>query len=451
MSSDWGERVRIRVFGESHGEAVGAVLEGLPAHEAVDLGELARFLERRAPGRSALTSRRREADRPELLGGLCEGETTGEPLTIRIQNTDVRPADYEALRDVPRPGHADYPALVRFGAEAVRGGGRFSGRMTAPLCAAGGICLQLLRRRGITVTAHLRMVGEIEDEPFDPMGLAPGTAAALAARELPTLSAEAGARMKAAILAAAADGDSIGGTVECMIEGLPVGLGGALFDGLDGRLAAALFAIPAVKGVEFGAGFGASRLRGSENNDPYRIRNGAVTAETNRAGGILGGMSTGLPVLVRAAFKPTPSIARPQRSVRLSTLEETELRVTGRHDPCVAVRAVPVVEAMAALTVLDALLSAERALPQTIEDLRGEIDRLDASIAPQLASRMRLSDEIGRIKKERALPVRDEAREEALLRRVRALAEADGADSIERVYRAVLAESRARQDGEDEA
>ena len=447
MSCDWGESLRVSVFGESHAEAVGVTLEGLPANEAVELDALARFLRRRAPGRGPLGSARREPDLPQILCGLRDGKTTGGPLTVRIENSDVRPADYDALRDVPRPGHADYPAMLKYGPEAVRGGGRFSGRMTAPLCAAGGICLQLLRRRGIRVTAHLLSVGPVEDEPFDPMGLDPAAAEALAAREFPTLSGAAGARMREAILAAAAEGDSLGGTVECMIEGLPVGLGGALFDGLDGKLAAAVFAIPAVKGVDFGAGFAAARLRGSENNDAYVLKDGAVTTETNRAGGILGGMSTGLPLVFRAAFKPTPSIAKPQKSVKLSTLEETELRVTGRHDPCVAPRAVPVVEAVAALVAFDALLTEARgALPGSVAAAREEIDRIDGELAPLLTERMRLSDEIGKLKKASGLPVRDEARERELLEHIRELTGGDCAESVEAVYREILAASRARQE-----
>lgn len=361
MSFQWGESLRVSVFGQSHAAAIGVTVEGLPAGERIDLEALQRFLERRAPGRSPTATARREADRPEILCGLVDGVTCGAPLTAIIRNSDTRSGDYEQLRETPRPGHADFPAQIKYGgAQDLRGGGSFSGRMTAPLCIAGGICLQLLERRGIKVSAHIAEIGGIPDVPFDPMGLDSEAAERLAAAELPTLSPSAGEVMREAILSAAAEGDSLGGVVECMVTGLPVGLGGPLFGGLDGKLAAAVFAIPAVKGVEFGAGFDAARLRGSENNDPYAVKDGAVVTETNCAGGILGGMSTGMPLLFRAAFKPTPSIAKPQKSVKLSTLEETELVVSGRHDPCVVPRAVPVVEAVAALALYDALLSERR-------------------------------------------------------------------------------------------
>ena len=452
MSCSRGDKLCVELFGQSHAAAIGVTVEGLPAGERVDPEALQRFLERRAPGRSALSTARREPDRPVFLSGLTNGVLDGAPLTALIENRDRRGADYERFRDVPRPGHADYTARVKYGAGCdMRGGGAFSGRMTAPLCVAGGICLQLLAKRGIRIAAHILSVGEVSDEAFNPMGLDAETAEALQERELPVLSPAAGAAMRAAILAAAAEGDSLGGVVECIVTGLPAGLGGPLFDGLEGKLASMLFAIPAVKGVDFGAGFGAARLRGSENNDAFAVRDGAVVTETNRAGGVLGGISDGMPLLFRAAFKPTPSIAKPQKSVRLSTMEETELVITGRHDPCVVPRAVPAVEAAAAIVLLDLLLAegAAPAAPRGLAALRAEIDRVDGALVPLLAERMRLSDEIGRHKKEKALPVRDEAREEELLRRVKALAGEDCGKSVEAVYRGVLNASRARQGGEE--
>ena len=357
MSWSKTEHLRVNIFGQSHGAAVGVTVEGLPAGESIDLEALQRFLDRRAPGRHELSTPRREQDRPRILAGLAEGVTCGAPFTAIIKNTNVRSADYEALRDVPRPGHADYPAQVKYGGhQDVAGGGAFSGRLTAPLCIAGGVCLQLLRRRGVEIAAHVAEIGGIMDEPFDPVRVDAETMAALRALPLPVLNEAQGEAMREAILAAAREGDSLGGVVECAVMGLPVGLGGPLFEGLDGALASAVFAIPAVKGVEFGAGFGAARLRGSENNDPYAIHGGRVVTDTNNAGGVLGGMSTGMPLIFRAAFKPTPSIALPQKSVSLSRGEETELRVQGRHDPCVVPRAVPAVEAAAAIVVLDAML-----------------------------------------------------------------------------------------------
>jgi len=349
-------KLRAEIFGESHGPCVGVRIAGLPAGESVDLRELQRFLDRRAPGRSELSTPRREADRPRVLSGLTGGVTDGGVFEAVIDNANVRPADYEALRFVPRPGHADYPAFVKSGGAALPGGGAFSGRLTAPLCVAGGICLQLLRRRGVVLAAHIAELGGIADEPLDPVNTDAAALERLAEKDFPVLDEARGEAMRAAILAAKAEGDSLGGVVECAAVGLPVGLGGPLFDGLESVLAAALFGIPAVKGVDFGAGFGAARLRGSGNNDPYALRDGRVAALTNRAGGILGGMSTGMPLVFRAAFKPTPSIALPQRSVDLQRMEETELRVSGRHDPCVVPRAVPAVEAAAAVVLLDAML-----------------------------------------------------------------------------------------------
>lgn len=360
MSFQWGNKLRISVFGQSHSEALGVSIEGLPAGERVDLEELKAFLRRRAPGRSDLSSPRQERDEPQILCGLIDGLCCGSPLTILFRNEDPRPQDYEALRDVPRPGHADLAAAIKYeGYQDHRGGGSFSGRMTAPLCAAGGVCLQLLSRRGITVAAHILSVGEAADRPFDPLGLSIEERKRLREAELPVLEPEAEEAFREEIRRAAAEGDSVGGVIEAAVLGLPAGLGGPLFGGLDGKLASALFAIPAVKGVEFGEGFAAARLRGSLNNDPYGVKEGKVMPETNHAGGVLGGISTGMPLLFRVAIKPTPSIALPQRSVSLSTLEPKELSCPGRNDPCIVPRAVPAVEAVAALTVLDLLLGGD--------------------------------------------------------------------------------------------
>lgn len=357
MSSTWGNKIKISVFGQSHAEAIGVCVDGLPAGERVDREELRRFMQRRAPGRSAVSTPRREADEVKILCGLVEDVTCGAPLAAIIENTNTRSKDYEFLKETPRPAHADYPAQVKYGGfQDVRGGGHFSGRLTAPLCIAGGICLQILARKGIEIAAHISSVGDVQDEGFDPMGLSRESLAGLRAADFPTLSAEKGEEMRALILAAAAEGDSVGGTVECIVTGLPVGIGGPLFGGLDGKIASAIFGIPAVKGVEFGAGFGAAEMKGSENNDLYTVKDGKIQTLSNNAGGILGGISTGMPVIFKTAFKPTPSITKPQQSVRLSTLEETELRVVGRHDPCIVPRAVPVVEAVTAIALLDALL-----------------------------------------------------------------------------------------------
>ena len=356
MSSEFGNILRVSVFGQSHGKAVGVVVDGLPAGEAIDLEELQRFLDRRRPGTGPLSTTRKETDVPEFLSGLEGGKTCGAPLCAVIKNADQHSKDYGELADKPRPGHADFTAWAKWGGHAdMRGGGHFSGRLTAPLCVAGGIAKQILARRGIFVGAHPAAVAGICDQPF-PLYPTAALFSEIAAKPFPVLDEEAGERMRAAILEAKNDLDSVGGVIECAAAGLPAGLGDPMFGGVENRLAAALFGIPAVKGVEFGEGFRAAELRGSENNDPFTVEDGEIRAETNRAGGILGGITTGMPLVLRAAVKPTPSIGRPQKTVRLSRLEDTDLTVHGRHDPCVAHRAVPVVEAVTATVLLDLLL-----------------------------------------------------------------------------------------------
>ncbi len=356
MSSEFGKILHISVFGQSHGRAVGVVVDGLPAGEEIDREELQRFLDRRRPGGSPLSTPRKETDIPEFLSGLEGGRTCGAPLCAVIQNADQHSKDYGELADKPRPGHADFTAWAKWGGHAdMRGGGHFSGRLTAPLCVAGGVARQILARRGILVGAHLAAVAGICDRPFPPR---PSRELfdEIAARPFPVLDEEAGERMRAAILKAKNDLDSVGGVIECAAVGLPAGLGEPMFEGVENRLAAALFGIPAVKGLEFGEGFRSAVLRGSENNDPFTVEDGRVRAESNRAGGILGGITTGMPLVLRAAVKPTPSIGRAQRTVCLSAMEPAELTIHGRHDPCVAHRAVPVVEAVTAAVLLDMLL-----------------------------------------------------------------------------------------------
>lgn len=356
MSSEFGKLLRVGVFGQSHGKAIGVVVDGLPAGEEIDLEELQRFLDRRRPGKDGLSTARNETDIPEFLSGLEGGRTCGAPLCAVIPNADQHSKDYGELQDKPRPGHADYTAWAKWGGHAdMRGGGHFSGRLTAPLCVAGGIAKQILARRGVFVGAHLAAVAGIPDRPF-PLRPAAELFDEVAAKPFPVLDDEAGERMRAAILAAKGDLDSVGGVIECAAVGLPAGLGDPMFDGMENRLAAALFGVPAVKGVEFGEGFRAAALRGSENNDPFTVEEGRIQAAANHAGGILGGITTGMPVVLRAAVKPTPSIGKPQKTVRLSAMEDTDLTVHGRHDPCVAHRAVPVVEAVTAAVLLDMLL-----------------------------------------------------------------------------------------------
>lgn len=358
MASIYGRNLHVSIFGQSHSKAIGVVVDGLPAGEHVDLERLAAFLTRRAPGSNDWSTPRKEADAPIVLSGLnAAGNTCGAPLAMMIENTNTRPGDYANLRRRPRPGHADYPSEVKYdGEQDPTGGGHFSGRLTACIAMAGGVCLQALERRGVRVGAHLARVAGIDDKRFDPVRLGADELAAPGAKLFPVIDDEAGERMRAAIAAARDEDDSVGGVVECAALGLPVGLGGPLFGGLEGSVASALFGVPAVKGVEFGAGFGAAELRGSQDNDPYLVEDGRVVCETNNAGGILGGISTGMPLIVRAAFKPASSIAREQRTVDLETMEPTTIVVHGRHDPCVVPRAVPVVEAAVALALFDAFL-----------------------------------------------------------------------------------------------
>lgn len=356
MSSEFGKLLRVSVFGQSHGKAIGVNIDGLPAGEAIDLDELNAFLARRKPGKSPLSTTRKEADAPVFLSGLENGVTCGFPLCAIIENGDQRSKDYSELQDKPRPSHADYTARVKWDGYAdMRGGGHFSGRLTAPLCIAGGIAKQILARRGVYVGAHLAAVGTEDDAAF-PLHPTRELFASVAAKPFPVLDDQAGERMQALILEARQNLDSVGGIIECAAVGLPAGLGDPMFDGVENRLAAALFGIPAVKGVEFGLGFGSSRLHGSENNDPFTVEDGRIVTETNRSGGILGGITTGMPLTLRAAIKPTASISRPQQTVSLSAGQPAELVIKGRHDPCIAHRAVPVVEAVTATVLLDLLL-----------------------------------------------------------------------------------------------
>jgi len=353
MSSTYGENLRLTIFGQSHSAAIGVTVEGLPAGFPIDMDALQAFLERRAPGRNANSTARREPDVPEFLSGVFEGRTCGTPLTAIIRNTNTRSKDYSELERKPRPGHADYTAYIKYGpSRDYTGGGHFSGRLTAPLCIAGGICLQLLEKEGITVRARIRSIADVTDEsPFT---------ASVARKPFPTVSDAAGEAMQQRIAEAKAACDSVGGVVECIVEGAPAGLGDPMFAGLENRIASAIFGIPAVKGVEFGDGFEAAKLRGSQNNDPFRMEAGRVVTATNHCGGILGGISNGMPIIVRAAFKPTPSIGVEQDTVDLHAMENTTLTIHGRHDPCIVHRAVPCVEAAVAVAVYDALLQRKK-------------------------------------------------------------------------------------------
>lgn len=357
MSSIYsGNRLKLSIFGQSHSTGIGAVLDGMPTGFMPDMDELMAFMKRRAPGQNKMSTQRQEADEPEILSGLAGGITCGAPLSFVIRNKDQRSNDYAEIRDCPRPSHADYVAHVKYGGFAdVAGGGHFSGRLTAPICAAGGVLLQYLRSRGITVAAHIASVGKVKDLRFDPVTVNEAELRALLGKDFPTLDDSAAEHMAEEIESARLAADSVGGVIECAAVGLPVGLGDPMFDGVENRLASALFAIPAVKGVEFGAGFAAAEMRGSEHNDPFETADGKIRTKTNNHGGILGGITSGMPLVFRIALKPTPSIGIEQDTVSLSSMENTKLTIHGRHDPCVVVRAVPVVEAVAALVIADLL------------------------------------------------------------------------------------------------
>ena len=356
MESTFGKKLNITVFGESHGEEIGVTVMGLPKGEKVDLDELMTFMSRRAPGQNAMTTSRREKDTPEFESGLEDGIINGEKLRAVIKNTDTRSGDYAGFTKTPRPGHADFTAPLRYGKDIdMRGSGHFSGRLTAPLCIVGGIAKQILARRGIYVGAHIKSVGKACDESF-PLFPTKELFDSISLKNPAVINDAAGKAIQIEIENARADLDSIGGVVECAVIGMPAGIGSPMFNGIENRIAQAIFGIPAVKGIEFGAGFEVSEKRGSENNDAFVVSDGKILTATNNCGGILGGISNGMPIVMRAAFKPTPSIAKVQQTVNTETFEQTTLEIKGRHDPCVVVRAVPVVEAVAATVILDMLL-----------------------------------------------------------------------------------------------
>lgn len=349
MSSSFNGNIKFTIFGQSHSPAIGVTVEGLPAGFEPDMSELARFMQRRAPGQNEYSTPRTEADAPEFISGLFDGKLCGTPLTAIIKNTNTRSKDYSELKYKPRPGHADFCAGIRYNdSQDYTGGGHFSGRLTAPLCIVGGLCLQLLKSEGISVGAHIAELGGISDRGE--------LCAETLNKAFPVIDDDCGEAMKKAIAEVKANGDSVGGIIECAVFGCPAGIGDPMFGGMENRISTLVFGIPAIKGIEFGVGFNAARLRGSENNDPFAVENGRIITKTNNCGGILGGITTGMPIVFRAAVKPTPSISLEQDTVDLRTMENTKLSIHGRHDPCIVPRAVPCIEAAAAIAVYDALL-----------------------------------------------------------------------------------------------
>lgn len=358
MGSYFGRNIRISVFGQSHSEGIGVIIDGFPAGISIDFNALNRFMERRAPGRNDYSTGRNEADSVRFLSGVVNGVTCGAPICAVILNTDTRSSDYNNILDIPRPAHADYTAQRKFGGfQDVRGGGHFSGRLTAPLCIAGALCIQYLASMGIQLGAHISSVADIRDTRFSPLGEPVELLDRIKSADFPVIDASVKEAMIAKILAAKSEGDSVGGTIECITTGLPAGIGDPMFYGLENVIASAVFAVPAVKGIEFGNGFEASLLTGSENNDAFYItEDGDIKTATNNHGGILGGISSSMPLLFRVAVKPTPSIAKEQKSISFSEQKDTTLVIKGRHDPCIVARAVPCIEAVTAIALTDMLL-----------------------------------------------------------------------------------------------
>ena len=356
MSSTYGESIKLSIFGQSHGPAIGMTLDGVPAGLPVDVEKLQEFLNRRAPGNAEYATARKEADKPEFLSGIVNNFTCGAPIAAVIHNNNTRSGDYENLKDCPRPGHADYTAQVKYGGyQDVAGGGHFSGRLTAPLCIAGGMCKQWLEAEGIEIHTHINLIAGIEDEPKKLDWTNPDFS--MIQKDFPVINKEAGIEMQQAIADAKAEGDSVGGIIECIITGIPAGIGEPMFGGMESRIAQIIYGIPAVKGLDFGTGFTSSYMLGSQNNDNYTITDGKIKTVTNHAGGILGGITNGMPLVFQVAIKPTPSILKTQQSISLAEMQIRELNIQGRHDPCIVPRAVPVIEAAAAIAVYDALLS----------------------------------------------------------------------------------------------
>ncbi len=354
MSSRIGRALSVQIFGESHGAALGATVDGLPAGLRLDIRALEAFLQRRAARGGELATGRAEADIPRLLSGVLGGVTTGQPISAIFENADTHSSDYAFLPDRPRPGHADYPATVKSaGFDDLRGSGHHSGRLTLAYAFAGGLALQYLAAQGVRIAGHVLAIADVQDVPVDPLAPDMDALAACHRQPVPTLDAQAGAQMRERILTAKAELDSVGGVVEVVATGLPAGLGAPFFDGVEALAAEHFFSIPAAKGVSFGAGFAAAAMRGSAYNDPYTAVGGRITTTKNDAGGLLGGLTNGMPIVARIAFRPTASIALPQQTVSLSAMADATLAVAGRHDPCIVVRALPVAEGALALALAD--------------------------------------------------------------------------------------------------
>ena len=357
MSSVIGDKIKLSIFGESHGEAIGCVIDGLPAGTKIDMNAVYKDMQRRAPGKDKTATPRLEKDIPHILSGMLDNVTTGAPLAMVIENTNTKSGDYSNLMTVPRPSHSDYPAYVKYGGNNdIRGGGHFSGRLTAPLVFAGSVAKQILSQMGVTIGAHIKQIGSVCDAVSDLNKTDKSLLDTLSSSTFSLIDETKEQAMRDEIEKARLSLDSVGGIIECFAVGLPVGLGGNMFDTVEGKLASILFGVPAVKGVEFGIGFGFADKRASEVNDQYEIKNGRVATLSNNNGGVLGGMTDGAPLSVSVAIKPTPSIAKKQKSVNLLTMENAELEIPGWVVWCIVVRAVPVIECAVALGLLDLMM-----------------------------------------------------------------------------------------------
>lgn len=357
MSGVWGNNIKVSIFGESHGTAIGITIDGLPSGFEIDLDKVNEEMERRAPGKSAISTARKEEDSPEILSGVFEGKTTGAPLCGIIRNADTRSKDYDKTKDLMRPGHADYTGYVRYnGFNDYRGGGHFSGRITAPLVFAGAICKQILESKGIFIGAHINSIGNINDEEFNAVALKKEDLLALKTKEIPLINDSLEEKMRITILEAKTNGDSLGGTIECGVVGIEAGVGNPFFDSVESTLAHLMFSVPAVKGIEFGRGFEMATKRGSECNDEYYYDEEKVKTKTNNNGGILGGITNGMPLIFKVAIKPTASILKKQKTIDIKLKENSVMQIHGRHDPCIVQRAVPVIEAATAIGLLDLII-----------------------------------------------------------------------------------------------
>lgn len=354
MSSTYGDKIKISIFGESHGKGIGVVIDGLPAGVKIDMDKVLVQMARRAPGNDKTATPRKEKDLPIIYSGMLNDVLTGAPLCAVIENTNTKSGDYSNLLSCPRPGHSDYTAFVKYNAaNDIRGGGHFSGRLTAPIVFAGAICRQILESKGIKIASHISSIGKIEDTPFNPLAIENQLIDKLNEAKFTLIDESIEEKMRNEVENARLNLDSIGGTIECAVTGIDAGIGEPMFEGVEGVIAKAIFGVPAVKGIEFGKGFELAKMLGSEANDPFRYENDKVVTETNNCGGILGGITNGMPILFKVAIKPTPSISQKQRTVDLQKKQNAELEIHGRHDPCIVPRAVPVIEAVTAIAIIN--------------------------------------------------------------------------------------------------